>query len=41
MPRTKDAVDIVDQASSSLPALVEELAEPLALYMLGDYTDED
>jgi hypothetical protein len=44
MPRTektKAAATIVDDASNSLSALVEELAEPLAEYMLADYSAED
>ena len=39
--RIKAAAKIVDDASSSLTRLVEELAEPLAEYMLADYSDED
>ncbi len=44
MPRTektKAAASIVDEASSSLSALVEELADPLAVFMLADYSAED
>jgi len=39
--RIKAAPKIVDDASSSVGRLVEELAEPLAEYMLADYSDED
>jgi hypothetical protein len=35
--RTAAAARIVDDASSSALVLVEELAAPLAEYMLGDY----
>jgi hypothetical protein len=35
--RTTAAAKIVDEASSSTLALVEELATPLAEYMLADY----
>jgi hypothetical protein len=39
--RTKAAANIVNDASSSVGSLVEELAEPLAEYMLAEYSDED
>ncbi len=45
MPRSeriKAAQAVVSEASTALTLdLVEELAEPLAEYMLGDYTAED
>ncbi len=44
MPRTqglRDAASIIEDASNSVSGLVEELAGPLAEYMLADYTDED
>ena len=45
MPRSeriKAAQAVVSEASTALTLdLVEELAEPLAEYMLGDYTGED
>ena len=45
MPRsekTKAAQVVVSEASTALTLdLVEELAEPLAVYMLNDYTAED
>jgi hypothetical protein len=44
MPRTDRsaaAAKIVNDSSSSATRLVEELAEPLAEYMLADYSDED
>ncbi len=45
MPRsekTKAAQVVVSEASTALTLdLVEELAEPLAVYMLNDYTPED
>ena len=44
MPRTDRsaaAAKIVNDSSSSATRLVEELAEPLAEYMLTDYSDED
>ena len=39
--KTKAAASIVDEASSSLSALVEGLADPLAEFMLAGYSAED